>query len=98
MGWGLDARWSAIAVEHGWPIGVIDVTPVRHLRPVASDYPRDAAIAEAEAFLDGRAYITRADAGDDSPFGFAPLGVIALRASAPAAPRDGWRRWARRRS
>jgi GT2 family glycosyltransferase len=59
MGWGLDAHWGAIAAEHGWAIGVVDATPVRHLRPVASDYPRDAAIAEAEAFLDGRAYVAR---------------------------------------
>ncbi|WP_196807237.1 glycosyltransferase [Candidatus Solirubrobacter pratensis] len=64
MGWGLDARWSALAAEHGWPIGVIDATPVRHLRPVAGDYPRDAAIAEAEAFLDGRAYVTRVEAAE----------------------------------
>ncbi len=64
MGWGLDARWSAIAAERGWPVGVIDATPVRHLRPVAGDYPRDAAIAEAEAFLDGRAYITRDEAAE----------------------------------
>jgi GT2 family glycosyltransferase len=64
MGWGLDAHWSAVAAERGWPIGVVDATPVRHLRPVASDYPRDAAIAEAEAFLDGRAYVTRTEAAD----------------------------------
>jgi GT2 family glycosyltransferase len=64
MGWGLDAHWSALAAERGWPIGVVDATPVRHLRPVASDYPRDAAIAEAEAFLAGRAYVRRAEAGD----------------------------------
>jgi GT2 family glycosyltransferase len=64
MGWGLDGRWSAIAAEHGWPIGVIDATPVRHLRPVAASYPRDAAIAEAEAFLDGRAYVTRDEAAE----------------------------------
>jgi GT2 family glycosyltransferase len=64
MGWGLDARWSAIAAERGWPVGVIDATPVRHLRPVAADYPRDAAIAEAEAFLDGRAYVTRSEAAE----------------------------------
>ena len=64
MGWGLDARWSAIAAERGWPVGVVDATPVRHLRPVAASYPRDAAIAEAEAFLDGRAYVTRAQAGE----------------------------------
>jgi GT2 family glycosyltransferase len=64
MGWGLDAAWSAFAAEQGWPIGVIDVTPIRHLRPVASSYPRDAAIAEAEAFLDGRAYVTRTEAAE----------------------------------
>ena len=64
MGWGLDARWSAIAAERGWPVGVIDATPVRHLRPVAVNYPRDAAIAEAEAFLDGRAYVTRTEAAE----------------------------------
>src|SRR5262249_6393725 len=64
MGWGLDGRWSALAADHGWPIGVIDATPVRHLRPVATTYPRDAAIAEAEAFLDGRAYVTRAEAAE----------------------------------
>lgn len=64
MGWGLDARWSAIAAEHDWPIGIIDATPVRHLKPVASAYPRDEAIAEAEAFLDGRAYVTRAEAAE----------------------------------
>jgi hypothetical protein len=62
MGWGLDGAWSALAAERGWPIGVVDVTPVRHLRPVAASYPRDAAIAEAEAFLDGRAYVTRDEA------------------------------------
>ena len=64
MGWGLDAAWSALAAERGWPIGVIDATPIRHLRPVASSYPRDAAIAEAEAFLDGRAYVTRDEAAE----------------------------------
>ena len=62
MGWGLDAAWSARASDCGWAIGVIDATPVRHLKPVAGEYPRDAAIAEAEAFLDGRAYVTREQA------------------------------------
>ncbi|HWK28856.1 MAG TPA: glycosyltransferase [Solirubrobacter sp.] len=64
MGWGLDAAWSAFAAERGWAIGVVDVTPVRHLQPVAASYPRDAAIAEAEAFLDGRAYVTREEASE----------------------------------
>ena len=64
MGWGLDAHWGAVAAEHGWSVGVVDATPIRHLRPVAGGYPRDAAVAEAEAFLDGRAYVTRAQAGE----------------------------------
>jgi GT2 family glycosyltransferase len=64
MGWGLDAHWGAVAAERGWAIGVVDATPLRHLRPVAGDYPREAAVAEAEAFLDGRAYVTRARAGE----------------------------------
>ena len=64
MGWGLDAHWGAVAAQRGWAVGVVDATPVRHRRPVATDYPRDAAVAEAEAFLDGRAYLTRAEAGE----------------------------------
>jgi len=64
MGWGLDSRWGAIAAERGWAVGIVDATPVRHLRPVAGAYPREAAVAEAEAFLDGRAYVTRVQAGE----------------------------------
>ena len=67
MGWGLDTRWSAVAAERGWPIGVIDATPIRHLKPVAAAYPRDAAIAEAEAFLDGRGYVTPQDVKSIGP-------------------------------
>jgi GT2 family glycosyltransferase len=64
MGWGLDAHWSAVAAERGWPIGIVDATPIRHLRAVAGAYPRDEAMAEAEAFLDGRAYVTREQAAE----------------------------------
>jgi len=64
MGWGLDAHWSAVAAERGLPVGIVDATPVRHLRAVAGAYPRDEAMAEAEAFLDGRAYVTRDQAGE----------------------------------
>ncbi len=60
MGWGLDAHWSAIAREHGWPIGVVDLTPIGHaLRPAGDSYPRDEAIAEGRAFLEGRPYVRR---------------------------------------
>jgi GT2 family glycosyltransferase len=62
MGWGLDTHWSAVAREHGWPIGVVDATPIGHtIRPAASDYPRETAAAEARRFLDGRPYVTRDD-------------------------------------
>ena len=64
MGWGLYAHWSALALQRGFAIGIVDATPVRHLRAVAGAYPRDAAMAEAEAFLDGRAYVTREQAAE----------------------------------
>ena len=62
MGWGLDAHWAAVAAEHGWPVGVIDATPIRHTRPIADAYPRGAAVAEAEAFLRTRPYVPRHEA------------------------------------
>ncbi|MEA2295152.1 MAG: hypothetical protein QOE86_2791 [Solirubrobacteraceae bacterium] len=62
MGWGLDAHWGAVAAQHGWGVGVIDATPVRHTRPVAGDYPRAVAEAEARAFLAGRPYLRREQA------------------------------------
>jgi len=60
MGWGLDVHWAAVAGEHGWPIGVVDATPVGHtLRPAGEAYPRADAIAEARGFLAGRPYVRR---------------------------------------
>lgn len=62
MGWGLDSHWSALAAERGWAIGIVDATPVGHtLRPAASTYPREQAVAEARSFLDGRPYVPRED-------------------------------------
>jgi hypothetical protein len=62
MGWGLDAHWGALAAQRGWKLGVIDAVPVRHTRPVAESYPRDAAMAEADRFLADRPYVTREQA------------------------------------
>ncbi|MSX01841.1 MAG: glycosyltransferase [Actinobacteria bacterium] len=60
MGWGLDAHWAAFAAKRGWPIGIVDATPIGHsLRAVAADYPRADAIAEAQRFLADRPYVTR---------------------------------------
>ena len=63
MGWGLDVHWAALARERGWRMGIVDAVPVLHaLAPPAAAYPRDAAIAEARAFLDGRPYLPRDEA------------------------------------
>jgi hypothetical protein len=60
MGWGLDVHWAAIAREHGWPIGIVDATPVGHTHaPAGAGYAREAAVAEATAFLGGRPYVRR---------------------------------------
>jgi len=64
MGWGLDAHWSAVAGEAGLPLGIVDATPIRHVRPAAAAYPRAAAAAEAEGFLADRPYVTREQAGE----------------------------------
>jgi hypothetical protein len=59
MGWGLDVHWAAVARERGWPIGVVDATPVAHMQPAGAGYAREAAEREARAFLDGRPYVRR---------------------------------------
>jgi hypothetical protein len=62
MGWGLDAHWSALLEAHVLRLGIVDATPMRHTRPVAAAYPREAAIAEARRFLAGRPYVPRDEA------------------------------------
>jgi GT2 family glycosyltransferase len=64
MGWGLDAHWSAAAAAAGLRLGVVDATPIRHLRPIAATYPRAAAEEEAARFLANRPYVTRAEAAE----------------------------------
>ncbi len=60
MGWGLDVHWSAVARERGWRLGIVDATPVAHVRrPAGAGYAREAAEAEARAFLAGRPYVPR---------------------------------------
>jgi GT2 family glycosyltransferase len=62
MGWGLDAHWGALAREHGWPVGIVDATPILHTMPVGGGYDRADAVAEAAAFLATRPYVTRTQA------------------------------------
>jgi len=63
MGWGLDAHWAAIALARGWPVGIVDATPIRHgLRRTASGYAHADAVAEARAFLADRPHLEREEA------------------------------------
>ena len=62
-GWGLDSHWAALAHAHGWRIGVVDATPIQHvLRPIADSYRHADAMAEAQAFLSDRPYVSAAEA------------------------------------
>jgi hypothetical protein len=62
IGWGLEAHWAAVAQEHGWPMGIVDATPVRHgLRRIAAAYDREEAIAEGRRYLADKPYLSAAD-------------------------------------
>ncbi len=63
MGWGLDLHWAALARERGWRCGVIDALAIGHrIAPAAEAYSREAAIAEARAFLLERPYLRAGEA------------------------------------
>lgn len=49
--YGIDLVWSEVARRRGRKMGVIDATPMRHLRPVAASYDMDAAWEEGRALL-----------------------------------------------
>ncbi len=51
MGYGLDFEWARIAQERGWPIGVVDLTPIVHLRPAGSTYSMSAAHAAGQDYV-----------------------------------------------
>jgi hypothetical protein len=60
MGWGLDSHWGALALEHGWRLGVVDATPIAHSsRITASGYDRAEALEELRGFLEHRPWIDR---------------------------------------
>ncbi len=50
--WGLDVIWGEIARRENLAIGVVDATPIAHLRPVAEIYDSGAAVSEARALLE----------------------------------------------
>lgn len=56
--WGTDIDWAEIARKENFRIGIIDATPIRHLRPVGASYDWKKAEDEAAGFLNSRG-ITR---------------------------------------
>jgi hypothetical protein len=65
FGWGLDLHWAAVAMQHGWRLGVVDAVPVRHeSRLVAAGYAHDDAVDEAVRFLAERPYLPASCAAD----------------------------------
>lgn len=52
--WGVDIAWSVTAERLGMPIGIVDCTPLEHIKEVASTYDVRPAIAEAREFLNQR--------------------------------------------
>jgi hypothetical protein len=61
-GWGLDAHWAALARDHGWRMGIVDATPMRHgLRRIAVAYDRQEAVAEGLRFLADRPYLKKSE-------------------------------------
>lgn len=49
--WGTNIGWSESARKLDYRIGIVDGTPIRHLRPVGGSYDIRLATEEAEAFL-----------------------------------------------
>jgi hypothetical protein len=50
--WGLDLHWAGLAQDRGWPIGVVDATPVRHdFRPTGQTYSTGDAARHGHDFV-----------------------------------------------
>lgn len=50
--YGIDVYWASMAEAKGWRMGVVDATPIRHLRPVARAYDAAGAITEGRELLE----------------------------------------------
>lgn len=49
--YGIDVYWAAVAQQKGWRMGIVDATPIGHLRPVATAYDAAGAITEGRELL-----------------------------------------------
>jgi hypothetical protein len=49
--YGIDVYWASLAQARGWKMGVVDATPISHMRPVATAYDSARAVAEGREML-----------------------------------------------
>lgn len=60
--YGIDLVWSELARKKGFKMGIVDATPVKHLRAVANSYNMDSARAEGDMLVKALDIpLTRAD-------------------------------------
>ncbi len=58
-GWGVDLHWPLLAQQRGWPMGVVDAVPMRHVGRIGGSYSRAAATDEACEYLAAHGHLTR---------------------------------------
>lgn len=49
--WGIDLHWVNIARRENFPIGIVDATPIRHLRRPGASYDMQAAADEGKQYM-----------------------------------------------
>jgi hypothetical protein len=54
MGWGIEARWSELAVAHDLSLGIVDAVTIRHLGPPGESYDMEAELARLRVELAAR--------------------------------------------
>jgi hypothetical protein len=60
--WGIDVLWSELALQQGFKMGIIDATPIGHLRPISGSYEAETAIKEYRELM--ARYSVRRDSRD----------------------------------
>jgi hypothetical protein len=63
MGWGYDLAWPCTIALAGLRMGIVDATPIEHsFRQTLTHYNRDLVQRQMDAYLVGRAHLTRDEA------------------------------------
>lgn len=58
QGWGLDFHWPHVAAQHGWRMGIVDVTPIKHVdRPPGASYSAQRAAQAGQRWLERHPFV-----------------------------------------